>query len=100
MKRYDVITLVKRDPKTFGADEEPDEVTRDVFCEVRSIGATQFYDNYVAGIKISYVFVLSQQGEYDDERIIIYKGNKYHVIRTYINKSDAIEITVEPYAGA
>lgn len=95
MRRYDVITLISEEPY-HGIFDDGDKASREVMCEVRSIGMKETYEALSNGLVPSFVFILSQPEEYKDEKIILYKGKRYEVLRTYINKGDCIEITVTP----
>lgn len=38
-------------------------------------------------------------GDYSDEPIVIYKGNRYAVYRTYLTRNDRLELYVERKGG-
>lgn len=90
-----VITLVS---KTITQNEVKaiveTESTRDVFCEVQSVGRSDFYQAQQAGLDLSYVFV-TDAANYQGERELEYEGNRYAITRTYLRDSDKLEI----YAG-
>ena len=93
MQKYDVITLV-HEAEAHGVHDTTQERKRYVMCEVRSVGRTEFYTALNAGYEPQIVFVLALAEDYDDERLVIYHGKAYRVIRTYVTASDGIEITV------
>lgn len=68
-------------------DDRGNEVTecefRDVFCKVKSITRTEFYQAAVTDYKPSIAFEIADYFDYNNERIILYNGEKYEVIRTY-----------------
>ena len=95
MQKADVITLVKEVKKTRGVHEAATRTERDVMCTVRSVTRSEFYSAYNAGIDPVYIFDLALAEDYAGERLIIYQGIEYNVVRTYVNEADGIEITVQ-----
>lgn len=100
MKRYDVITLVGETPQAHGIFDNPVEPKREVMVEVRSVGMKEMYSALSVDMRPSYVFIINAAEEYDNEEIVIYQNRRYSVIRTYWNKYDQIELTVEPAGTA
>lgn len=98
MKRYDVVTLITESNTVHGVFDEPTETTREVFCEVRSVGRNEVYQAMAVGINVSIVFVLSIAEDYQNEKELIYKNVRYRVIRTYVS-DDGIELTCEVFNG-
>lgn len=94
MIRADVITLVAEDPEAHGVFEEYDAESRDVFAEIRSVGYNEYYAARSAGIEPTIVFVLADYLEYDNEKIVLFDGEQYRVVRTYTN-GQTIELTCE-----
>ena len=94
MKKADVILLVKETRSSHGVHETVTEQTRQVFCEVRSVTRSEYYQGLNAGIQPEYVFFLALAEDYDDERIVKYNGKNYNVTRTYMTSDGGIEITV------
>lgn len=94
MVRADCIELVTEDPAAHGVFDKPKETTRRVFADVRSVGSAEFYRAKSNGLSPSLVFDLSNFAEYQGEKIVLYNGKRYAVIRTYVN-GEKIEITVE-----
>lgn len=89
----DVLTLVTRtQTRDNSGDPEISESSRDVFCEVRSVGMREFYQAQATGLKPEIVFVLSDYLEYENETEVIYKGKTYRVLRTY-RKGLSLEMT-------
>lgn len=70
------------------------ETTREVFCEVDSVGRSDFYQAQQSGLDLSYVFV-TDAANYQGERELEYNGERYAVTRTYLRDGDKLEI----YAG-
>lgn len=91
----DVMTLVKESYSTndFG-DQVAAVLTREVFCEVKSVGMKEKYQAQAIGLLPELTFVLPDYYEYDDEQKIIYQEKEYRVIRTYVKDTDEIELVV------
>ena len=83
----EVLTLIKRTAGT-------DKITkRNVFCSVRSIGQTEFYQAHAADIYAEAKFVLADYLEYDGETLADHDGTRYRVLRTY-RTGQELEIVV------
>ena len=91
----DVLTLVKESYSTndFG-DQVAAVLTREVVCEVKSVGIKEKYQAQAIGLLPELTFVLPDCYEYDDEQKIIYQEKEYRVIRTYIKDTHEIELVV------
>jgi len=92
--RQDVLILVGEDPQAHGIFDEPTEIQRTVFCTVRSVGMNEFYRAMENALRPTFVFTLSDMAEYQGEKICIYQGVRYRVVRTYMN-NPRVELTVE-----
>lgn len=71
-----------------------DGTSREVFCEVRSIGQKEFYDSYATDFYPELKLVLADHLDYDGERLVEYEDQRYRVIRTY-RAGQSLELTVE-----
>ncbi|MFR2777139.1 MAG: phage head closure protein [Intestinibacter bartlettii] len=97
--RIDEIELVKKAYKSdkIGNQIEVLEKTT-VFCEVKSISRTEFYQAAQSGMKPGAAFII-YLFEYDNQDTVIYNDVEYKVIKTYkINEND-IELTCERVIG-
>lgn len=94
MKRYDVLELIEEAPSVHGVFEEPVQNTRQVFCEVRSVSRSEWYSAQAQNIQADIVFALTVDADYDGEKELIFHGQKFRVIRTYMTE-DGIELTCE-----
>lgn len=94
MIRAEVITLVSEDPAAHGVFDIPELEKRDVFAEIRSVGYAEYYAARSAGIEPTIVFVLADYLEYQNEKIVLFDGEQYRVVRTYTN-GQTIELTCE-----
>lgn len=99
MDRSEVITLVKETQvkNDFGV-YEPVSETRDVFCQVRSITRSEFFDAGRNGLNPEFEFDVFF-GDYEGERTVIYKDQRYAVYRTYHARTDVLELYVQREGG-
>lgn len=91
--RTDVLSLITRTETTDSyGDPVIIETARDVFCELLSVGQTEFYQANAQGLKPEVKFRLSDYLEYQREKIVKYEGVYYHVLRTF-RKGLELELT-------
>lgn len=95
MYRQSVVTLIAEQPQAHGVFDGPVETERTVFCTIRSVGYSEFYRAREHDLFPTLVFVLRDYAEYQGEKTLVYEGKRYHIIRTYINPQNEIELTVE-----
>lgn len=96
MIRADVITLLSEEPHGVFDQNTPQET--DVFAEIRSVRQKEFYLAMNEGIQPTYVFVLTDYADYDDQKLIRYNDELYDVVRTYTPvDGQTIEITVRKH---
>ena len=81
MLKADVIDLITEHRSGHGVHEAVTETARTVYCTVQSVTRS--------------VFRLSLAEDYQGERAVRYRGQRFRVIRTYVTEDDGIEITVE-----
>ena len=77
----EVITLIEGDSH------------RDVFCGLRSVGHTEFYEAYAVSYHPELKFVLADHYDYEGETLVQYGANLYRVIRVY-RIGQELELTV------
>ena len=63
-----------------------------MFAEVRSVTRSEFYQAKSAGINPELVFMLTDYADYHGEKVFLYGGERWRVIRTY-NRGQTLEIT-------
>ena len=99
MVRSDVITLVAvtRTQNEYG-QWVASETTKDVYCEVDSVSQSEFFEGGRNGLNPEYRFTMFF-ADYNNEPIVEYKGLRYAVYRTYLNKNDKLELYVERKGG-
>ena len=72
--------------------------SKQVFCKVDSVTRAEFFEAGKAGLKPEYRMTMFV-GYYDGETVVGYKGRLYSVYRTYLAKTDIIELYVERQGG-
>lgn len=71
---------------------------REVFCDVASVTRAEFFDAGRSGLNPEYRITMFY-GDYNGESVVGYKGKLYSVYRTYLAKTDIIELYVERQGG-
>lgn len=90
----EVMTLCKETVSTDAYGDTQKEYTeRSVFCDVKSISQSEFYQSHTVGLKPEIKFVLADFLEYDNEKIVKYQPfngeeREYKVVRTYRNGNE------------
>lgn len=99
MVRADVVTLIAERPNAHGVFNDPLLDYRDVYCEVKSVSQTEAYQARATGLNPEYRLALSHSFEYQGEKLCDFRGTRYEIIRTYMNESDGIELTIQRVLG-
>lgn len=99
MDRSRVLTLIEEayKPDTLG-QLIPTETRRDVYCNLASVSASEWFDGGRVGLNPEYratMFVY----DYNGERIAELDGVRYGVYRTYLAQNEFIELYLERKAG-
>lgn len=69
---------------------------RKVYVKPRSVYASDFYEAARSGLKPSVVLILSTPADYHGERVALFRGKEYTVIRSYQKPDrDELELTLE-----
>lgn len=66
---------------------------REVFCGLRSVGHTEFYEAHAIDYHPELKFVLADYLDYNGETLVKYGADLYRVLRTY-RTGQELEITV------
>lgn len=74
------------------------EIERDVFCEVSSVSASEWYEAARADLNPEYRFRVFF-ADYQGEQVCRYEGKTYAIYRTY-RDDDYTELYAERKAGA
>ncbi len=100
MDRSDVIKLIsttKEGRDKYGRrirTEQP----RQVFVQVDSISMNEFYEAGRNGLNPQFRFRMFS-GDYEQESVCEYKGERYAIYRTFMRDDDTIELYVERQGG-
>lgn len=99
MDRSRVLTLIEEayKPDTLG-QLIPTETRRDVYCNLASVSASEWFDGGRVGLNPEYratMFVY----DYNGERIAELDGVRYGIYRTYLAQNEFIELYLERKAG-
>ena len=100
MDRSDIIKLisVKRTQDEYGVWREELKY-KQVFCSVQSITQTEFFEAGRNGLNPAFKFTIFFD-DYENEPMVEYKGLTYSVYRTYLRKTDTLELYVERKGGS
>lgn len=95
MIRADVMDLITETASAHGVHQSVTETARTVFCTVQSVSRSEFYTAANAGMRPEWVFRLEAADDYQDERVVRFRGQRLRVVRTYLTEDGGIEITCE-----
>lgn len=95
MIRDDVLYLIDEAPAAHGIFDKPQETQTMVYCQVRSVSRSEFWRAFENGIEPELVFVLSEYADYQGQKVLLYNGKRYRVVRTYVTQH-AVELTAAP----
>ena len=100
MDRSDVICLVDFDHvQDKNGVWQKTEVKTEVYCDVRSITQTEWFNAGRNGIEHpSFVFVINRN-EYSGQEAVEYNGKLFGVYRTYMAKNENLELYCEAKGG-
>jgi SPP1 family predicted phage head-tail adaptor len=99
MIRARVAELITEAPKAHGIFDTPAETTRKVYCTVKSVGQTEVYQANAIGLNPELKLILAHAFEYHGEKALIYDGERWKILRTYVNEGDQIELTIQKTDG-
>lgn len=99
MDRSDVINLISesRTQDDYGRWIAT-KTSKQVMCQVDSITRAEFFDGGRNGLNPEFKFTMFF-GDYSGESIVEYQGKTYAVYRTYLKRTDIIELYVERKGG-
>lgn len=95
MIRASAVTLIAAAPPTHGVYDSPPTEGREVPCDVQSVGRREYYEASSHGLAPEWVLVLSDYAEYEDEKVCLFEGRLFKIIRTYVRQDHRIELTIE-----
>ena len=99
MDRTDIAYLVAQDytQDAYGVHRELSE-ERKVYVSVNSVSGAEWFDGARSGLNPEYRFTM-WRFDYKGEEVIKYKDQYYTIYRTYLAKSDKIELYCEKRKG-
>ena len=99
MDRSQVIQLIKNTETqdVYGVWQTA-ETARQVFCDVQSVSASEFFEGGRNGLNPEYRFTVFA-ADYDGETTVEYCGKRYGVYRTYLARTDVLELYAERKGG-
>ena len=99
MDRSRILTLIEEAYKPDALGQLiPTETRRDVYCNLASVSASEWFDGGRVGLNPEYratMFVY----DYNGERIAELDGVRYGIYRTYLAQNEFIELYLERKAG-
>ena len=99
MDRSDVIKLIS---ETRAQDDYgrwiATKTEKRVMCQVDSITRAEFFEGGRNGLNPEFKFTMFF-GDYNGESVVEYQGKTYAVYRTYLRRTDIIELYVERKGG-
>jgi len=100
MDRSEVIKLIsKNEVQNDDYTWMEQETVTEVFCDVRSITQTEWFNAGRNGIDHpAFTFVINRY-EYHGEQIVEFKGQRFGVYRTYVAKNENLELYCEAKGG-
>lgn len=81
-----------------GNQIELDPIETPVYCDLKSVGHSEFYNAAVTGLRPELVFIVHTY-EYGGQGIVEFEKKKYRVIRTYSVSFEELELTCEKVAA-
>lgn len=99
MDRSDVIKLISEtNSQDANGVWRRTESKRQVFCQCDSVSRDEFFNGGRNGLNPEYRFTMFGP-DYDGEKVVEYKGKRYGVYRTYMARTDTLELYVERKGG-
>lgn len=98
--RNEVINLVSKitQKDKYGVGRTAETITGPIFAEVKSAGASEWFEGGRNGLNPQYAFII-RKIDYCGQMTVIYSGIRYAVYRTYV-KGDQIELHTQKEMGA
>ena len=100
MDRSNVINLVAQSwsKGTDGVYVATESIT-EVYCDVRSVTQTEWFEAGRAGIEHPAFTFIINRNEYNNEQIVEFNGQRYGVYRTYMGMNEDLELHCEAKGG-
>lgn len=75
-------------------NRQPTLTKKEVFCQSRGVWASEYYAAAKTDLKPSVVLILSDDRDYNGEKVVEFDSKTYDVIRTY-PKDGTMELTLQ-----
>lgn len=73
------------------------ETRHTVFVEFQSIGLKRKIDAMATGLNVEFKLVLKDIAEYNNEKVIEFRGDRYNIQNVFIRDDQLVELTVGKY---
>lgn len=73
------------------------ESEHEVFVEFQSIGLKRKIDAMATGLNVEFKLVLRDIAEYNNEKVIVFRGERYNIQNVFIRDDQLVELTVGKY---
>jgi SPP1 family predicted phage head-tail adaptor len=99
MDRSGVINLISvvRQQDDYGQWQKV-ETAKQVYCQVHSVSQKEFFEGGRNGLNPEYKFTVFF-ADYNNEPIVEYNGERFSVYRTFLSRTDKLELYVERKGG-
>jgi SPP1 family predicted phage head-tail adaptor len=76
---------------------EQAQTEKEVYCNVKSVKRSEFYQAQLNNIALAFVFEVSAH-DYADEKNLIYNEKRYRITRTFQKNTEVLELVVSDSA--
>ena len=73
------------------------ESTHTVFVEFQSIGLKRKIDALATGLNVEFKLVLRDIAEYNNEKVLEFRGERYNIKNVFVRDDQLVELTVGKY---
>lgn len=99
MDRSEELTLIAQtNTQDANGIWQKSETQRTVFCQANSVTRSEFFEGGRNGLNPEYEFTIFF-ADYNGEKVVEYKGQRYAVYRTYHARTDVLELYVQREGG-
>lgn len=99
MDRSEELTLIAQtNTQDANGIWQTSETQRTVFCQANSVTRSEFFEGGRNGLNPEYEFTIFF-ADYNGEKVVEYKGQRYAVYRTYHARTDVLELYVQREGG-
>ena len=100
MDRSDVIELCTEKKRQDNTGVWRESFTsKQVMCQVQSVSRSEFFEGGRNGLNPEYVFTVFFD-DYNGEPLVMFKNKMYSVYRTYLRRTDKLELYCERKGGS